>query len=62
VLLGGDSDTVEVYHLATDPLQSRNLAASEPQRVREAKLRIAAWIQNQTEMMQTFPTISVSNR
>jgi arylsulfatase A-like enzyme len=34
---------VELYHLASDPGESLNLAASEPGRVREMRSNLAAW-------------------
>lgn len=62
VLVDGDRGTVEVYNLVKDPLQSRNLAASEPGRVREAKLRIAAWMQNQAAFMERLFSSAGSSR
>ena len=37
---------VELYHLADDISESKNLAASQPQRVKEMRARLEAFLKN----------------
>jgi arylsulfatase A-like enzyme len=43
-IYNADLDSVELYDLGVDPLEQRNLAASEPERAAEMKERARAWL------------------
>ena len=38
-----EGNTLELYHLATDPAEQTNLAAREPARTRELQAALTAW-------------------
>lgn len=44
LLMNQDGSSVELYDLSKDPVESRNLAASEPGRVQKMKRALAKWL------------------
>ena len=48
--------TMEIYDLLNDPLETENLADYDPTAVKLARQRIAAWVQGQIKFMKNLVT------
>lgn len=52
VIYNADANRYELFDIRSDPLESRNLAELRPERLREARERLAAWVQYQRRLYE----------